>query len=185
MNEKKVVIGFRVTPEEIEELETKAREAGFSSKTEYLQSLVKVKPTNSPAPTPDNGNQEPEPEETQEQEIILKLNPVQAFALRETVLNPQFIKLSNQLVNKIDAGGRSDMFTDLYSGAYKGALSELVPEFNENQAINANMAKALVNLFMAHLLFGTVDLDTPVTKKMIKEYLQDQQGSPAEETQLY
>ena len=43
---------------------------------------------------------------TDESNVLIKLNPVQLFIIKQTVLNPDFIETSNRIIDKVHKGNR-------------------------------------------------------------------------------
>lgn len=109
------------------------------------------------------------------EEITIKLNPVQAFAVRETILLPYFAEETNKLVNKIDNGIDNSFFgNQLYSGDFKGIFTELDIEAQGEEAIKKNMAAALINHFISSIVFGPYDLHTKINTLILKEFLAEE-----------
>ncbi len=184
-------LSIKTTPDLKTAFENSFNKSGLQSKTDFFDELIKHYQENPPqAPAP-NLEDDPEPEtveasqepENQFEEITLKLNPVQAFAIRETVLSPEFIRLTNEMVEKVNKGKGNGFFSDIFTGVYAGCFNEMNLEREDPEAINSNMAAALVNLFMAHLIAGTVDLESHVTKQAIKDFLQEPEAN--DNTPLY
>ncbi len=124
------------------------------------------------APTPE----ELEESETSEQEITLKLNPVQLFAIRETVLNAKFIGVTNEIIDRVDNGTGSKLWEPkIFNGEFKGVFRRMHENTENNQMIAENMAAALVNLFMAHVVAGSAELETPVNRDLIKDFLKTEE----------
>lgn len=123
-----------------------------------------------------NQEQKADPDEVFFSELTLKLSPVQVFALKETVLRKSFVDNFNSIVKKVNSG--SDSFfdwQDLYSTKYAGIFNELDPDTDQDSAILNNMATTLINLFMALVVTNSqIVLDTPVSKQLIKEFLEEQ-----------
>lgn len=114
--------------------------------------------------------------ENSELEITVRLNPVQAFAIRETILNEGFKEDVNKLVDKVDNAKDTSWFgNSLYSGDYKGVFSPMDLDESDEESINKNMGIALVNQFMSGIVIGAGDMLTPVTRSMIKEYIKELQ----------
>ncbi len=110
-------------------------------------------------------------------EITLKLNPVQLFALRETILNEGFIDEVNRIVEKVDNAKDTSFFgNDLFSGNYKGIFSEMTKNIDSEEAINENVGIALINHFISSIVFGACDLNTPVTQNLLKEFLKEKKA---------
>jgi hypothetical protein len=188
-------LSIKTTPDLKTAFENSFNKSGLQSKTDFFDELIKhyqENPPQAPAPTLEDdqepetvaASQEPEPK-NQFEEITLKLNPVQAFAIRETVLSPEFIRLTNEMVEKVNKGKGNGFFSDIFTGVYAGCFNEMNLERENPEAINSNMAAALVNLFMAHLIAGTVDLESHVTKQAIKDFLQEPKEEANDETPLY
>ncbi len=105
-------------------------------------------------------------------EISVKLNPVQVFAIRETILNEGFKETVNKLIDKVDNAKDTSLFgNSLYSGAFKGVFSPMDLDETVEESINKNMGVALVNQFMSGIVIGAGDMLTPVTRNMIKEFI--------------
>ena len=60
---------------------------------------------------------------------------------------------------------------DVYSGVFNGVFNHLKEGAEDQETISQNMGSALINLFMATIIFGSVELDTNITKRMIKDFL--------------
>ena len=79
------------------------------------------------------------------------------------------------VVDKIDNAKDNSFFgNDLYSGAYKGMFSAMDLDFEEEDSINENMGIALINHFMSSIIFGAGDLNTPITQKLLKAFMQEE-----------
>ena len=112
--------------------------------------------------------------EPEDIEITIKLNPVQAFALRETILNEGFAQEVNRIVFKVDNANDTTFFgSRLFSGDYKGVFLEMDLDMENDESINNNMVIALINHFIASIVIGTHDLNTPITQDMLKDFLQE------------
>ena len=115
-----------------------------------------------------------ESREPAELEISVKLNPIQVFAIRETILNEGFKETVNKLIDKVDNAKDTSFFgNSLYSGAFKGVFTSMDLDETDEESINKNMGIALVNQFMSGIVIGAGDMLTPVTRNMIKEFIRE------------
>lgn len=176
------ILSFRVDQETKSKLEKIA--AGKEiSKTELYEKIINdfLEQFKDEADTSSLNDDKPKNEgtminETEQQngfeKIVLELNPVQAFALKETVLFNDFITSTNKTVDKINSGNDNSLFVpDVYSGVFNGVFNHLKEGAEDQETISQNMGSALINLFMATIIFGSVELDTNITKRMIKDFL--------------
>ncbi len=129
---------------------------------------------------------QPEPEETTDEnqpvKITLELSPVQAFAVRETILNNGFTDDVNEIVNKVDNAIDTSFFgRSIFSGDYKGIFTLMDLDSDDEESINKNIGVALINHFISAIVFGPGDLNTPVSQNMLKVFLQEQKADEPEE----
>jgi len=125
-------------------------------------------------PVIENLSEEKSEIESEDIEVTLKLTPVQAFALRETILNEGFAQEVNRVVFKVDNAKDTSFFgNSLYSGDYKGIFSPMDLDNENVESINENMGIALINHFISSIVFGAHDLFTPITQNMLKDFLQE------------
>lgn len=125
-------------------------------------------------------------EATQEKEPIeefkIGLNPVQMFAIQETILKPGFIDEMNKLVDKIDNGIDDSFFgNDVYSGIFANVFNKMETDNNDPVNKQKNIAAILINLFMSSIITNSEILDSPVTKKVLKLYINEQKSGKAQE----
>lgn len=184
MNQKvKEVISLRVNPEDKQTFEQLTKILPSENKSELFNEMLKAyqeKTEMSLIPEiPEPIQEEPDikTEEAEEKQIVISLNPVQYFAIKETILKPGFIEITNKTINKIDNAIDNTFFgNELYSGIYAGVFKKMTGETNESDPMNTNIEAALVNLFMASILTNSEYLDSPVTKEVLKLFIQDKES---------
>lgn len=154
----------------LETYENKQRE-------KQIEKLTSAIPGESPSPTP---QPEPDPvfvEETdQEQEIVVKLDPVHVFMLRETLLKPGFIEETNELVSMVNAEKPVNFLDNLmngslYSGDFAGIFKKLNPDTDSPKVVNESIGNLLLNVFVSEILKNSDSLESPVTKEIVKKYM--------------
>jgi hypothetical protein len=178
-------LSFRVPKEFKTSFEETFNNSGESSKAELLKKMIenyttveKTEPGQKPEPETEQTTETTlESEQHSEQElskdICISLNPVQLFAMRETVLKPEFIEKVNKEVDNIDNSRDTSFFgNSLFSGLYAGVFNKMNPDSENEEAISENIAAMLVNLFMSTIISGPGDhIESPVTNKMLKHFI--------------
>ncbi len=130
----------------------------------------------------DAPDQEPEPDSNDDPQITIKLNLVQFFAMKETILGPDFVDETNQEIEKIDNSIDNSLFGNkLLSGLYAGVFKKMNPDTEDDLAIKENIGAMLVNLFMANIISGPGDyIETPVTRRVLESYIKELADSQEE-----
>lgn len=190
-------LSLRVPQELKAQFEEKFLQSGEESKAELLRKLLETDSTSEktsevevtetlPGDTQEkstglsesNEKTDPDTENEKVTEIRIKLNPVQLFAMRETVLGPDFIGETNEEVEKIENAVDNSFFGKRrYSGIYAGVFEKMDPDTENNEVILQNIGAMLVNLFMSNLISGTADLNSPVTDRILQEFINEQNSS--------
>lgn len=177
----KEVISLRVNPEDKQAFEELTRKIPVENKSELFLEMLKAykektdlnrKPE---TPEPIQAEENTETEETKEQQFVVSLNPIQYFAISETLMKPGFIEETNKTVEKVDNGIDDSFFgNDLYSGLFAGVFKKMEANQNEIKSMSKNIDAVLVNLFMANILTNSEYLESPVTKAVLKRHIQSQ-----------
>lgn len=158
----------------IEMLSQQLEKDGFEADMTAFVNQIKPK-TQAPAEDSKKTQVEEDKEEAFDYELLselsIKLTPVQAFALLETVLSLDFVKKSNKFVTKI--GKTNSMaFDTLYSGAFAGTINKMIEDNSTTENIKENMASTLINVFMAELIGRASNiLDNPIDRRLIASFL--------------
>jgi len=203
-------ISIRVTEEDKERFFDMKNKSNAGTSSEFFQQLLdnsskEREPVPEPLPLPQEEAEEnifdkdtfnelaeespetkTEPGQTtddnQPVKITLELSPVQAFAVRETILNNGFTDDVNEIVNKVDNAIDTSFFgRSIFSGDYKGIFTLMDLDPDEEESINKNIGVALINHFISAIVFGPGDLNTPVSQNMLKVFLQEQKADEPEE----
>jgi hypothetical protein len=177
----KEVISLRVNPEDKQIFEELTRSLPNENKSQLFYEMLKAyqekTELNQTTKTPEPIQAETaiETEETEEKQIVISLNPVQYFAIKETILKPGFIEETNKTVNSIDNAIDNTFFgNELYSGLFAGVFKKMVTDQNEKDSMNKNIDAVLINLFMANILTNSEYLESPVSKAVLKRFIKDQ-----------
>ena len=184
METKTETLTIRTTPEAKKRF-NEAKKANANLFEEHFEAFETVANEAPMIETEEIAEAKPEPVEvllevtkTETKSLLSYLNPVQLFALTETLLNKEGIDSLNATIKKVNEGNGYSFFTDLFDGTYKGVFTPIEMSNNTNEAESMlsekNMISILVNVFMAYIVSnGNFTLETPVDKNSIREFLND------------
>jgi len=196
MNEnKKETLSLRLQTETKTKFQELFENSNLSTKTELFQKMLdnfekeeEIKPLENKTvedpkikdPEEENNetiiNEETDNDETSVdvKELKLFVNPVQLFALQETVMNEGFIEEVNKVIDRVNEGNDTSFFgNSLFSGDFNGIFSKMKEESENEEDLNENIGVMLVNHFISSIVFGPYDLKTPITQRHLKTFLQE------------
>lgn len=163
--------------------------SGANSHGEFLQKLLETYAQVSEQP-PVQQTREPNIIEVEkplaENQMILNLNPLQFFALRQAVLSsPDFAEQQNIIIDSLKRGKPWYYAGNLYDVEFVNAflrnvsLSKAAPEERE-KIITLNMAAFLINFFMMNAIdenITTIKLKASQLKAFVKKQIEEKKKS--------
>jgi hypothetical protein len=121
----------------------------------------------------------------QPNEILLKLTPLQLFALRGTVLSyPDFAERQNEIIDSLKRNKSFFYSSNLYDQDFHNVwirnivITKAMNEEQKESAIRHNMAAFLLNMLLVNIIDGNIS-STRITAGMMKDFIR-KQGSKKE-----
>jgi hypothetical protein len=176
--QKKVPVTTRMREDRREKLEKAFEESNFDTKDEYIEWLIDYVHNYEPEIKIKEVEVEVE-KKLEPNQILITLNPVQMFILREHVSRaPDFAVKQNKIIDKLKNKpwyASSDLYNPNFQELWVRniELTEEMTEIEKEEVIKHNMSAFLLNVFLTNLIDGNI-YNSDVNVDDIELFIQNQ-----------